>query len=163
MRYILLILFAVSGFGQEASSRPNFSDYLAVSIFSGIPAPPRMEKDQLRFRTKIRLGAKSKVEFAGHYTVPAFGCGSGCTMFYIVDSVSGKVYDGLAVLELPGDWQEKFGVVLNRVDYHPESRLMKISGCPNETNCGFFDYLMVDGKGMTLLRKQLLPKQYQYQ
>jgi hypothetical protein len=47
------------------------------------------------------------------------------------------------------------------MEFHPNSRLMKIDGCPGEENCGFYDYEMVDGKGLKLLRKELLPKQYQ--
>jgi hypothetical protein len=59
------------------------------------------------FRTMIRKGANSKVKFAGHYTVPLFGCGLGCASFYIADSISGKVYDGFSVADLPGTWIER--------------------------------------------------------
>jgi hypothetical protein len=110
----------------------------------------------------IRNGAKSPVEFAGHYTFPSFGCGSGCSMFYIVDSQNGTVYDGFSVVELPGSWLEKqTGKLPERMEYHPNSRLIRVSGCPNETNCGFYDYVMVNGKGLKLIRKQLLPKEFQ--
>ena len=27
-------------------------------------------------------------------------------------------------------------------------------------DCGFYDYAMVDGKGLSLIRKELLPKQF---
>lgn len=40
-------------------------------------------------------------------------------------------------------------------------RLMKINGCPKDENCGFYDYEMVDGKGLKLIRKELLPKEFQ--
>jgi hypothetical protein len=45
--------------------------------------------------------------------------------------------------------------------YRPSSRLLKINGCPNERNCGFYDYEMVDGKGLRLIQKRLLPKEFQ--
>jgi hypothetical protein len=38
----------------------------------------------------IRHGAKSDVEFAGHYTVPRWGCGTECKGFVVADSISGK-------------------------------------------------------------------------
>jgi hypothetical protein len=111
----------------------------------------------------IRTGAKSPVEFAGHYTVPTWGCGAGCNAFVIVDSITGRVYDGFVVAELPGAWEEKhFGHLPSRMEFHPHSRLMKINGCPNEKNCGFYDYVMVDGEELKLVRKQLLPKEFQY-
>jgi hypothetical protein len=55
----------------------------------------------------IRKGARANVEFAGHYTVPRWGCGTGCNQFVIVDSVSGTVYDTpFSVVELPGRWKK---------------------------------------------------------
>jgi hypothetical protein len=111
----------------------------------------------------IRRGATDKVEFAGHFTIPRWGCGAGCNEFAVVDSINGKVYDGFGITELPGAWEEQqHGDPPKRMEFHPSSRLLKINGCPNETNCGFYDYLMVDGKGLTLIRKELLPKEFQY-
>ncbi len=45
----------------------------------------------------------------------------------------------------------------------PVSRLLKINGCPNDTDCGYYDYVMVDGKELKMVRKWLLPKEFQYQ
>jgi hypothetical protein len=39
---------------------------------------------------------------------------------------------------------------------------MKVNGCPNERDCGFYDYIMVEGEGLKLIRKRLLPKEFQY-
>lgn len=112
-------------------------------------------------RTMIRRGADSDVEFAGHYTVPRWGCGTDCNGFVIVDSVSGKIYDGFGVEELL-KWEDAHpDASVERMDFHPNSRLMKINACINETNCGFYDYVMVDGKGPKLVRKELLPQEFQ--
>jgi len=40
---------------------------------------------------------------------------------------------------------------------------MKLDACLNEKDCGLYDYLMVDGKGLRLLRKELLPPEFQPQ
>jgi hypothetical protein len=37
--------------------------------------------------------------------------------------------------------------------------LLKINACPNEENCGLYDYEMIDGKGLKLIRKELLTKE----
>jgi hypothetical protein len=160
--FVLLLCTFGSGFPQAGKPRPQFSDYPVQDIYRGKPASPVLNKNQRRFRTVIREGAKSKVEFAGHYTIPVFGCGSACTDFYVVDSISGRVYDGFVVAELPGAWLEKHGPEnVDRMEFHPNSRLLQINGCPGETNCGFYDYAMVDGVGLKLVHKELLPKEYQ--
>jgi hypothetical protein len=105
----------------------------------------------------IRNGAASDVEFAGHYTVPRWGCGTDCNVFVIVDSISGRVYDGFELAELPAAWAEKHeGHNVARMEFHSNSRLLKLNACPSEKNCGLYDYLMVEGKGLKLVRKQLL-------
>jgi hypothetical protein len=86
------------------------------------------------------------------------GCGTDCNGFVIVDSFGGKVYDGFGVAGLLLTWLEKHGGydALERMEFHPNSRLMKINACPNEENCGLYDYEMVEGKGLKLIRKKLL-------
>jgi hypothetical protein len=76
--------------------------------------------------------------------------------------MTGAVYDGLYVVDLPSAWLEEYGEE-KRMEYHRDSRLLKINGCPGEHDCGFYDYEMVDGKGLRLLRKDLLPQKYQPQ
>jgi hypothetical protein len=146
----------------EGPPRPKFRDYPVKSIYHGQPAKPIITKEFRSFRTMIRRGANTDVEFAGHYTVPRWGCGTDCNGFVVVDSISGKVYDGFGVAELPTTWVEEHGDdAKERMEFHPNSRLMKINACPNEENCGLYDYVMVDGKGLELIRKELLPKEYQ--
>ena len=155
---VLLVMSAV-GPAQQPKARPDFKDYAVKKIFNGAPAAPKLSHEQRTFRTKIREGAKSKVEFAGHYTVPRWGCGSGCSTFAIVDSITGAVYNGFNVADLPPAWIEKHGEQ-EQMEFHPDSRLIKINGCLNEQNCGFYDYA-IEGKGLRLVRKELLPKKFQ--
>jgi hypothetical protein len=157
-----LLLAGVAGWTQHKSARPNFKDYAVEQVYTGAPAAPKITRDWQSFRTRIREGARSKVEFAGHYTVPRWGCGTGCSTLIVVDSITGKLYDGFSVADVPFAWMEKHGEV-PRMEFHPKSRLMKINGCPNEQNCGFYDYEMIEGKGLKLLRKELLPKEFQPQ
>jgi hypothetical protein len=165
---ILMVCCLLISFEQRLSSedekpRPKFSDYPVKDIYRGEPSPPIITKDFRVFRTMIRRGANSDVEFAGHYTIPRWGCGTDCNGFVIVDSVSGTVYAGFGVAGLPFDWLEKHGgpFAKERMEFHPDSRLLKINACPNEANCGLYDYVMVDGKGLKPIRKQLLPKEFQ--
>jgi hypothetical protein len=163
----LLVIFGVllclmhSLFAQRAADRPKFSDYPIVQIFQGKPAVPIPSKSQRSYRTAIREGAKSRVQFAGHYTVPMFGCGAGCAGFYLVDSINGKVYDGFTVADSLAWITRPGNENVRRIEFYPNSRLFRITGCPGETNCGFYDYEMVDGAGLKLIYKKLLPWEFQ--
>jgi hypothetical protein len=101
----------------------------------------------------IRRRANHPVEFAGHYTVPVWNCGSACWDFVIVDSITGRVYETFIDVILLNDESIK------ALEYRPDSRLLKVNGCVNEENCGYYDYEMVDGKGLRLVRKEILPDQ----
>ena len=163
-----ILAFAVLGAELQAGPpgvRPRFEDFAVKTIYRGIPAAPKLvTEDQKMFRARIRAAAKAKVEFAGHYTIPSWGCGTGCNDYVVADSITGAIYDGLYVVDLPSAWLEEHEHgEAKRMEYHPHSRLLKINGCPGERDCGFYDYEMVDGKGLRLLRKDLLPQKYQPQ
>jgi hypothetical protein len=153
--------------GQQLPSevekhRPQFSAYPVTTIYHGKPARPVITKEFRSFRAMIRLGADSEVEFAGHYTIPRWGCGTGCNAFVVVDSISGRVYDGFGLAELPFKWLEQHGgEEVARMEFHPNSRLLKINACPNEKDCGLYDYVIIEGKGLKLVRKELLPDEFQ--
>ncbi len=157
---VFLIMSAAVPAQKPKSARPDFKEFAVERIYTGAPAVPKLSRNQRSFRTMIRQGAKSKVEFAGHYTVPRWGCGSGCSTFVILDSITGAVDDGFNVADLPIAWMEKHGEH-ERMEFRPNSRLIKINGCINEQNCGFYDYAMIEGKGLRLVRKELLPKEFQ--
>lgn len=145
---------------QRPKTRPDFKAFGVEKVYTGAPAVPKLSRSQRTYRTMIRKGAKSKVEFAGHYTVPRWGCGSGCSTFVIADSITGTVYDSFSVSDPSLAWMEKHGEQ-ERIEFRPNSRLLKINGCINEQDCGFYDYVMIEGKGLRLVRKELLPEEFQ--
>lgn len=156
-----VVFCSTVAFAQSENRRPDFKEYLVHHVYKGKPTAPVLNKDQRFFRTAIRNGAKGPVEFAGHYTVPIWGCGAGCIAFSLVDSITGRVYEGY-VVELQLVWLDEHPEAnLKPVEYQPTSRLFKINGCLGEDPCGFYDYVMVPGKGLSLIRKELLPEKYQ--
>jgi hypothetical protein len=44
------------------------------------------------YRTQLRGWAKEKPNFAGHYILATWGCGTGCTQIAIIDAITGKVF-----------------------------------------------------------------------
>ena len=75
---------------------------------------------------------------------------------------TGKVYDGFTVADLPQAWLDhQTGDEPLRIQFVPSSRVFKVNGCPGERDCGYYDYKMVDGQGLKLIQKWLLPKEFQ--
>ena len=73
---------------------PTFAAYPAREIYAGPRATPKLRPrtDAWRFRTRIRQIARQKLNFAGHYCLGSWGCGSECLHFAIVDARTGSVY-----------------------------------------------------------------------
>lgn len=73
---------------------PRFSDFPASNPLRGKPASPILSTPQDRkFRRVIRTAAANGANFAGHYAIAAWGCGTGCQQFVVVDLNSGYVSD----------------------------------------------------------------------
>jgi hypothetical protein len=72
---------------------PRFEDYPVTAIFKGVPAPPKLRPVDRLFRTRIREGVAKGPNFAGHYTIADWGCGTGCVSIAIVDASDGRIYD----------------------------------------------------------------------
>ena len=82
---------------EEWMRPPRFSDFPVSRVYQGVPAPIdlRSNPNAPMFRTRLRQGARKGPNFAGHYTVVAWGCGSNCETIMIVDALTGRVYDGV--------------------------------------------------------------------
>ena len=82
------------GMFKKYKLRYKFSRY-KVSIFKGKLAPPDFKTDRAAFlfRTQIKNQCKSEgINFAGHFTLVHWGCGSACEEIAIVDRTNGKIY-----------------------------------------------------------------------
>ena len=80
---------------------PKFEDYLIDSIYKGKIADPDFStnKEAKRFRTVIRYKVRTareqkQINFAGHFIICEWGCGSPCQENVIVDATNGHIYDG---------------------------------------------------------------------
>jgi hypothetical protein len=76
----------------RARGAPAFTDYSVPATFHGRPARPRLTSPSLRrFRTVLRTAAAEGPNFAGHYTIAMWGCGSPCVSLAVIDAVNGSV------------------------------------------------------------------------
>jgi hypothetical protein len=141
---------------QAAINTPQFEGYRITETFAGTPAQPILATPEERnYRSRIRNGVstgsgvwygnwKSPVRgkapnFAGHYLVIRWGCGSQCVMMATVDAKTGVVYG--PPLSDPGSLYVPLDNLSDmEVDFRPDSSLLILrNGCrdfKNRASCG---------------------------
>ncbi len=74
---------------------PLFENYAVTTKFIGEIAPVDYSSNEnaYNFRGQIKEQVKNGVNFAGHYIVVTWGCGTDCQAGVIVNAVDGKVYN----------------------------------------------------------------------
>ncbi len=74
----------------------SFEDY-PVDVYQGVLKEPNFETNPKykRFINRITSECKEGINFAGHYTMVTWGCGSPCQRGAVVDRKTGKIYDGI--------------------------------------------------------------------
>lgn len=74
---------------------PEFSDFPVTQIYSGASVPPdfRSNPEAREYRTRLTAAAKGRPDFAGHYIVAEWGCGSNCQSHMLIDARTGAVFD----------------------------------------------------------------------
>jgi hypothetical protein len=97
-----------------------------------------------QYRSAIREASKQPVDFAGHYVLAQWGCGSGCVMAAAIDTTSGRVTSlPFSVSDWPLD-------VTEPLKYQADSCLLVIRGSRNESAEHGTYYYVFDGKRFTL-------------
>lgn len=93
-----ILFISTPSYGE--ATLPNFSQYIikGTDSFKGKPKPVNLSsyKDAKTYRTKLREGAKAGPNFAGHYTIVSFGCGTQCQDNWVIDAKTGKIIDRFA-------------------------------------------------------------------
>jgi hypothetical protein len=142
--------FAVDQHGSEESTiglsdipkdAPRFQDYPATP-YAGPNAAPDVRSDprSRMYRTVLTGWATEKPNFAGHYIVATWGCGTGCTQIAIIDALTGKIFhppgvrtnsivdvdEEVLVDGEPNPRRADFGAL----QYHADSRLLILVGTP---------------------------------
>ena len=117
-------VLVVAGVSSQPSSAA--SD-LGAADFARFPAPARFtghvrlpqfagrDRKFAMFRTRIRDGIKAGPNFAGHFVIVGWGCGTDCADYVIADVATGKVFHLPLSGEAEGDLQ---------YDMRVDSRLM---------------------------------------
>jgi hypothetical protein len=74
---------------------PQFEDFPVSTVYKGPHAPVDLSSnpEARAYRTRLREGAKKPPNFAGHYVLVDWGCGTQCTVYMMVDVRNGRVFD----------------------------------------------------------------------
>lgn len=90
---IIISFLAFSSFSAQTKA-PRFENYKTVSVYNGKSARVnlRSHKEARRFRTALRSIATGGANFAGHYAIGYWGCGTQCLRIGVVDLKTGRAF-----------------------------------------------------------------------
>ena len=136
MNWVLVGLYLLAAI----DGRPKFDEFKVVEKFTGKAAAPILQtRMQKTFRKTIVDAAQQGPNFAGHYTLAEWGCGAGCVSMAVVDSKTGRAFDGPFNL-LGYDLSYTYEGGEEQLEYRIDSRLMVARGGPGEKDCGTYYY-----------------------
>lgn len=148
--WFLFIVFILTPCISAAVSLPDFTQYKTKEMSQIKPASVNLTSHPRAkiFRTMLRAGAEKGPNFAGHYTIVTWGCGTACQEFAIVDALNGSVYFcpelKLNAYHMVTDESEPF-------TFRLDSKLLIVTGSPNDTEeIGIF-YFVWEKKRLRLV------------
>jgi hypothetical protein len=132
MKYILLTILAVFLLAGDTlaqrKSLPRFEDFPVREKFIGKLAPVKLHSPRARnFRTTLKRQVQTGPNFAGHYIIATWGCGTFmCSGFAIIDARNGNVYfppkiEHVTLAYLDQEEQEP-------IKFRKDSRLLILTG-----------------------------------
>lgn len=109
-----------------------------VSVFKGSLRRPDFSTnpEAKMFKTRIIEGCKDGINFAGHFTLIYWGCGTACQYGVVVDRKTGKIYDG---------YTSSMGS-----DYRADSRMIIFNG---KINTSKQEFLRLDNYSQIQVKK----------
>jgi hypothetical protein len=141
--------------GDLPGDAPRFENYPA-SPYRGPTATFRVAHDPLArlFRTRLKEWAASEPNFAGHYILATWGCGTDCTQITIIDAMTGRIFHpaGAGVLDST-NVHDDFIKGDRVVDFRSDSRMLMLVGAPDEdTRRRGISFFVWDHDHLRLLR-----------
>lgn len=140
--FLLALLSALTLGAQEVvvtedESAPRFENYRVGKISQGKSATLKLNSPNARmFRTRLGENAAGGVNFAGHYVLATWGCGSGCRSLAIIDVQTGRVYFTLSLMLVGTAMYQE----LDPLEFRADSRLLKVVGSRNDQGVGTYFY-----------------------
>jgi hypothetical protein len=160
---LLAIAIVAIGTAQPPRKPPRFEDYRVPTTLAARAKPAEVANHFPDFEKQIIESAKEGPDFAGHFVVEAWTCGSACSEFVIVNVSTLKVHHprfNVAYAFCP-----EFGGE-NELSYRLDSTLLVVTGRKEtynskgemlDTPCGKYYYTW-DGRELKQIYSALAPK-----
>ena len=130
---------------------PDYKAYPAAR-WTGVVAKPDLSSRKARmFATAITQQLAGGPNFAGHYRLTAWGCGTGCIGWAIVDAQSGSVWFPTFTVEAPDC---KAGPCDYALEYRIDSELIMVRGMLNGEGKDGVRYFRWDGKQLAFVSSE---------
>jgi hypothetical protein len=113
-------------------------------------------KDARMYRTNLRNAAKGGVNFAGHYILTSWGCGTNCNVGAIIDARNGKVFFPAQLAGFGVGFESWLGDD-DPLEFKPGSKLLILKGYANseldkEHPVGGYYYLFWNGTALKQIK-----------
>jgi hypothetical protein len=117
---------------EATRESPRFGDYPVKEVYRGRIAPVVLDTKRARmFRSRLREDSRAGVNFAGHYTVVFWGCGTGCAQVAVVDAKTGRVYwpplEYTDIPDRPEDGEDAATAAARHPNFRPDSKLLVLT------------------------------------
>jgi len=143
---VFFLLACAIGRSYADEQVPRFDDFPVKEAFKGKPAKVKIVSPQdHKFATRLRELSGQLPNFAGHYTLASWGCGSSCIQTVAIDAKTGNV------VWLPFTvccWD----VDINEpIEFKRNSSLIVVHGSRNEAGGGVY-YYRLEQSGFVLVK-----------
>jgi hypothetical protein len=116
----------------DAKHPPRFEDFPISENWSQPPAPLKLNtRSERMFKTQLMNAVKDVPNFAGHYRIAMWGCGSNCGAGAVIDLQTGSVFP--PPLGAHGEGWSRWMMAPaffdgSGVEYRRDSRLVVVKG-----------------------------------
>ena len=114
-----------------SQSVPQFAQFPSPAYRGPIGRVDLSSPNVYQYRTRLQNGARQPPNFAGHYQLVQWGCGTECNTGAVIDALNGQVtfLPTVAMQGMEAAMDAKF----KAVEFRADSRLIVFSGRINET------------------------------
>lgn len=136
----------VTALAQTTPQRvPQFAKFPAPVYRGPIGRVNLSSPNVYQYRTRLRDGAHQPVNFAGHYQLVQWGCGTACSTGAVIDALNGQV-TLLPTVVMQG-MEAAMDARFKAVEFRANSRLIVFSGQINETGVLGTHFELWNGSG----------------
>jgi hypothetical protein len=149
------LTMALVGQPKLAGTLPSFKDFPTpvarpARIAKAYVEPSLLPESRSAFNQRVGAAAKGGPDFAGHYTIVSWHCGSACVSMVVVDCNSLKVLtEPLETVSLPMPDRE-----VDQLQYKPDSALLIVDAFLDRQGASAYGkrYYVWNGRDLQLVQ-----------